>query len=90
MWDPPLAIFSLPMTLARVSPKRNQSRLKGEESPPLIVTVACIFSQIRGTAKKRVGWISRRLSVTVSIDSAKLSWTLRDTRCQVEKTRSAT
>ena len=29
---------------------------------------------MRGTPKKRVGWISRRFGGTVSIDSAKLTW----------------
>ena len=55
-----------------------------------IRTPAWIFSQIRGTAKNSVGWTSRRLAVMVSIDSAKLRTVPHDTRCQVEKIRSAT
>jgi hypothetical protein len=59
-------------------------------SLPLMRIPAWIFSQIRGTAKNIVGWISRRFSLTVSIDSAKFSTTPCDTMCQVENIRSAT
>ena len=45
---------------------------------------------MRGTAKNRVGWTSRRFTVTVSIDSAKLRLRPQETMCQVEKMRSAT
>ena len=68
----------------------NQSRLKKRGVLPLIRIGACIFSQIRGTAKKRVGWTSRRLAWTVSIDSAKLSTVPSASMVQVEKIRSAT
>ncbi len=53
-------------------------------------TVASSFSQIRGTAKKKVGWISRRFSGTVSMDSAKLTWMPVAALFQVVKIRSAT
>ena len=39
----------------------------------LMITLAIIFSQIRGTAKKKVGRISRMSMVTVSTLSAKLT-----------------
>ena len=48
-------------------------------------TEACSFSQIRGTAKKIVGCTSRRFSLTVSIDSAKFSFTPDAAIVQVER-----
>ena len=87
---PPLATFSRPITEASFSPNRSHSRLNGEASAPLIITLAWSFSQMRGTAKKSVGWTSRRFAVTVSIDSAKLRQSPQETMCHVEKMRSAT
>ena len=50
------------------------ARFSGDAEAIRISTVARTFSQMRGTAKNRVGWTSRRLSWTVSIDSAKWTW----------------
>ena len=61
------------MRRASFIPIPNQSRLNQVPSRPLMAMEAWICSQIRGTAKKMVGWISRRFCCTVSIDSAKLS-----------------
>ena len=90
MWSPPLATFCRPITWARAIAKRRQTRLKKVASLPLMVTRACNRSQILGTAKNNVGWISRRFSVTVSIDSAKFRDGPAPTRVHVEKILSAT
>ena len=55
-----------------------------------MVTPARIFSQIRGTPNRIVGWTSRRLGCTVAIDSAKLTCTPAPALNQVVKMRSAT
>ena len=67
-----------------------KTRLNRVASLLLMSTVACSFSQMRGTAKNRVGWTSRRFSCTVSIDSAKLRVVPADAEVQVENIRSAT
>jgi hypothetical protein len=46
-------------------------RLPPVASASLAAMPACIFSQIRGTPKNVVGRTSRRLSASLSIDSAK-------------------
>ena len=55
-----------------------------------IGTAARIFSQIRGTPNRIVGCTSRRFGCTVSIDSAKFTWTPAPALNQVVKMRSAT
>ncbi len=55
-----------------------------------MLTPAMIFSQIRGTPNRMVGWTSRRFCWTVSIDSAKLTWTPTAALNQMVKMRSAT
>jgi hypothetical protein len=90
VWTPPLAIRSLPTNFAICRPIANHSRLKSVASLPRMRMPAWIFSQMRGTAKKSVGWISRRFSCTVSMDSAKLSTDPNATDVHVEKIRSAT
>jgi hypothetical protein len=55
-----------------------------------IRTPASTFSQMRGTAKRIVGCTSRKLSWTVSIDSAKCTWMPALAENQVVKIRSAT
>ena len=52
--------------------------------------LCCIFSQMRGTPKKPLGAISRRLTTTVSTDSAKLTTQPVSNCMMVEKLRSAT
>ena len=78
------------MKSASLSPIALKTRFTRLASFSLMRIVAWIFSQIRGTAKKRVGWISRRLTCTVSMDSAKLRVTPAPTIVHVEKMRSAT
>jgi hypothetical protein len=90
VWVPPFLIRSRPTNWAIFSPSPNHIRLKNVPSRPLMRIPAWIFSQIRGTAKNSVGWISRRFSCTVSIDSAKLSTGPNPTLVHVEKIRSAT
>ncbi len=69
------------MALRRLSRLARTSRVS---------TPASSFSQIRGTAKKKVGCTSRRFCGTVSIDSAKLTWMPAAALFQVVKIRSAT
>jgi hypothetical protein len=64
--------------------------LSGDAFANRILTEARIFSQMRGTPKRMVGWISRRLACTVAMDSAKLTCTPAPALNQVVKTRSAT
>ncbi len=90
VWSPPLATFSRPTTAASRIPSPSHTFLKGEESLALIITPAWSFSQIRGTAKKSVGWTSRKLACTVSMDSAKLTVRPISATWKVEKIRSAT
>jgi hypothetical protein len=66
------------------------ARLSRDAEDIRIVTVASTFSQIRGTPNRIVGWISRRLACTVSIDSAKLTCTPLAALNHVVKMRSAT
>ena len=87
---PPLSTLARPITPARKSPNPSHRRLNALASAPLIVTPAWSFSQIRGTAKNRVGWTSRRFSWTVSMDSAKLRVRPMWAAWNVEKMRSAT
>ena len=61
-----------------------------EAAAILTSTAALSFSQMRGTAKKRVGWTSRMLMVTVSIDSAKCTTAPETALVQVVTARSAT
>ncbi len=87
---PPLAARTSPTSRASLSPVRPIAPLSGLAAACFTWTVASSFSQMRGTAKKKVGWISRRFAGTVSIDSAKLTWMPVAALFQVVKMRSAT
>ena len=87
---PLLATLTRPIRCARPSPNVSTRFLNQVASLALINEIAWSFSQIRGTAKKIVGCTSRRFSLTVSIDSAKLSTGPAPTIVHVEKIRSAT
>ena len=90
MCFPPLAASVSPTSCAIFSPARPIAPLSGLAAACFTCTVASSFSQMRGTAKKKVGWISRRFAGTVSIDSAKFTWMPVAALFQVVKMRSAT
>ena len=90
VWLPSCSTFVRPMRRLSAKPKCRNRFFIQLASLARISTPAWIFSQIRGTAKNSVGWTSRRLAVTVSIDSAKLRTAPDATDVHVEKMRSAT
>ena len=59
--------------VAMASARSKARRAMGRASRARIRIWYCSFSQMRGTPKKKLGPISRRLCVTASIDSAKLT-----------------
>ena len=70
---PPVATSRSAMRSATFIQRRKFQRLSGDALAARIWMLACIFSQMRGTPRKIVGWASCRFCVTVSIDSAKFT-----------------
>ena len=78
------------MSSATPSQKRDTVRLSQDAPDSRVSTPASSFSQMRGTPNRIVGCTSRRLTGTVSMDSAKLTCVPAAALNQVEKIRSAT
>ena len=88
---PPCGDQALPDPVGDARARTATSVRLSQEAPESRISMpASSFSQMRGTPNRIVGCTSRRLTGTVSIDSAKLTWVPAAALNQVVKIRSAT